>query len=106
MSDEFLAVLFPNNKLCTPSPSVTWNVARATHLPCGVEQRLLIDDLHRKGLSALKSCAQNSVPWCALESSRHPHYRVHFDEMPDQIDQWRIEILPYGGPCYHSVSLI
>ena len=39
-------------------------------------------------------------PWYVLENCQHPCYQLHLDKMPDHVDEWPVEILPYGDPCY------
>ena len=99
--DTFNAAFFPNGKLCTPTPFITWDVSRLAWAQTqSSELRSLIDDLHHKCLRALKRCCVGSEPWYALENYNHPCYRVNFTNMPEDLAEWPIEILPYADPCY------
>ncbi|MEM8670478.1 MAG: DUF2716 domain-containing protein [Planctomycetota bacterium] len=93
--------LFASGQPRVPGPFATWDVTAAINLPCRSAERLfLIDDLHRKCLPALKCCYEPGNPWYVFENYNHLSYRLHFEEMPAHIDQWPVEILPYGDPCY------
>lgn len=97
--DRFCAAFTSGDTTLFPIPNVTWDVR--INWPAGSEEeRILVDDMHRKCLPAIKRCVNDSQPWWALENCHHPCYRVHFNEMPDYVAEWPIEILPFGDPCY------
>ena len=81
--------------------STAWDVLAVCQLPYDSPDRIeLARDLHSKCLRALKQCAAGDQPWHAFENINHDFYRLHFDEMPEQIDEWPIEILPSADPCF------
>lgn len=95
--DSFLSSGQPH----MPGTFATWDVTACINLPYrSADQLSLIDDLHRKCLAALKCCYEPGHPWYVFENHNHPAYRLRFEEMPERIDQWPVEILPYADPCY------
>lgn len=84
-----------------PSPSAVWDISDfASYAIQSPSQIALADDLRGKCLRALKRCAVDHEPWYAFENINHPSYLLRFEDMPDHIADWPIDLIPGWDPCF------
>ena len=84
-----------------PTSSAVWDISNFASYPIeSPTQIALADDLRAKCLRALKRCAIAKDPWYAFENINHPSYLLRFDEMPDHIADWPIDLIPHWDPCF------